>query len=369
MDDFIVTPYEVKGRVDYQKLIVQFGTEEITDELLERIRNITGDLHFLLERKIFYTHRDLTLLLDEYEKGKEFVLYTGRGPSEEMHVGHLIPFIFTKWLQETFDAKALIQLTDDEKFLAKEQLSLEDTRNFAYENAKDIAAVGFDPKKTEIFLNTEFIHNEYPIALRVAKKITFSTIKAVFGFDNSTNIGLIFFTSLQSVPAFLESVRRGEPVNVLVPMGIDQDPHFRITRDVAPKLGFPKPACVHSKFFPSLDGEEKMSASKPHTAIYLNDSPEDVRKKIWRAFTGGRGSLEEQKKLGGNPEVCSVFKYYEYLFEPDTKKLMERKDMCTKGEIICGDCKKELAERIIKFLEEHRKQREKVDLEKYMVRD
>ena len=62
-------------------------------------------------------------VLDDVEKKKPFFLYTGRGPSSTaMHMGHLIPFIFTKWLQETFDVPLVIQLTDDEKFLFKGQL-------------------------------------------------------------------------------------------------------------------------------------------------------------------------------------------------------------------------------------------------------
>ena len=74
-------------------------------------------------RGIFFSHRDITTMLDLYEKGKKFYLYTGRGPSSEaLHLGHLIPFQFTKWLQDTFDCPLVIQLTDDEKFIFKEEL-------------------------------------------------------------------------------------------------------------------------------------------------------------------------------------------------------------------------------------------------------
>jgi tryptophanyl-tRNA synthetase len=120
---------------------------------------------------------------------------------------------------------------------------------------------GFDPKKTRIFSDFEYSKTLYRIATEVAKKITFSTAKAVFGFDNSTNIGMIFFTAMQSAPAFLPSVEAGKNVPVLIPHAIDQDPHFRVTRDIAPKLGYYKPAAIHCTFLPGLGGSDKMSAS------------------------------------------------------------------------------------------------------------
>lgn len=58
-EDFIVTPWEVKGIVDYDRLIKEFGTEKITEEILDLLRNHAGELHPLLKRKIFFSHRDL----------------------------------------------------------------------------------------------------------------------------------------------------------------------------------------------------------------------------------------------------------------------------------------------------------------------
>src|SRR3989338_11378968 len=98
-DDFIVTPWEVHGDVDYDRLICTFGTEKIDKRLLDRIKKNTGDLHYFLRRGIFFSHRDMHWLLDHYEKESTFFLYTGRGPSGNTHFGHLIPWIFTKWLQ------------------------------------------------------------------------------------------------------------------------------------------------------------------------------------------------------------------------------------------------------------------------------
>lgn len=370
-NDFVVTPWEVKGEVDYEKLVERFGTQLINSPLLAKIRRQAGELHFMLRRGIFYSHRDLGWVLEEYEKGNKFVLYTGRGPSGSTHLGHLMPWIFTKYLQDAYDAKLLFQLTDDEKFLFNEALTQEDTRGYAYENALDVVALGFDPKKTEIFLDTEYITSLYKTALRVAKRVTFSTAKAVFGFNNSTNIGSIFFTSIQSVPAFLESQRQGRAVPCLIPCAIDQDPHFRVTRDIASALGYPKPALVHCKFFPSLTGSDKMSASKTETSIFTTDTPEAAEEKIMNAFTGGGATVEEQRAKGGKPLECSIYQYYYYVFEEDDERVAELSRKCKEGEIVCGECKRILAARVKAFLVDHQRAREKAKdkLERFIIRD
>jgi tryptophanyl-tRNA synthetase len=371
-EGFVVTPWEVKGKIDYDKLIKQFGISPIDENLLARIKKHTKELHFMLRRKIFFAHRDLNWLLDEYEKGNEFYLYTGRGPSGHTHLGHLVPWIFAKWLQDKFDVKLYFQITDDEKFLFKRELELEDTKRFSYENILDIIALGFDPKKTFIFLNTEYSKTLYPQAIRVAKHITFSTAKAVFGFENESNIGQIFFTSMQAVPAFLESVKRKKNVPCLIPLGVDQDPHFRVARDVMPKLGYYKPVLIHSKLLPSLLGPgTKMSASDPRSTIYTTDSEEVVRKKIMNAFTGQQPTAELQRKLGGNPEICSVCQYYYFLFEEDDKKVEEIFEAERNGSLLAGEHKADLAERVVKFLKEHQKKREKAkdQIEKFILRD
>ncbi|HIJ17676.1 MAG TPA: tryptophan--tRNA ligase [Thermoplasmata archaeon] len=370
-NEFVVTPYGVSGEVDYDVLIQRFGTKRIDEPLLKRISKY-GPLHHMLRRELFYSHRDLEWILDEYDKGNRFALYTGRGPSGPIHLGHLMPWTFTKYLQDVFKVNLWFQLTDDEKFMFYDHLTLEDTKKWGYENALDIIALGFDQKLTKIFLDTEYIKTMYPLAIRAAKKINFSTIKAVFGFDNSNNIGSIFFTSIQTVPCFLESLEKGKKVPCLIPCGIDQDPHFRITRDVAEGLGYYKPALVHAKLMPSLAGAEKMSTStKADTTIFTTDDKKTVKKKVMNAFTGGRVSVEEQRKLGGNPDICSVFQYQAYFFEPDDTKLAKLQADCRSGGIMCGECKTILFEKVWKFLEEHQRRREKAKdvVQEFFIRD
>ncbi len=117
-DDFVVTPWHVEGEIDYDKLIKRFGTQKITNQLLERIKKIAGEDHFMLRRGIFFSHRDMNRILDDYEKGKKFFLYTGRGPSGHTHIGHLVPWVFAKWLQDKLGGNMYFHFTDDEKFLS-----------------------------------------------------------------------------------------------------------------------------------------------------------------------------------------------------------------------------------------------------------
>jgi tryptophanyl-tRNA synthetase len=357
-EEMVVTPWEVSGKIDYDKLIKEFGTQPLTPEILERIKKHTGTLHPQLERRIFFSHRDVDWILQRYEAGEKFVLYTGRGPSGPVHIGHLAPWIFTKYLQDKFGAKLYFQITDDERFLYHDNFTMTEPRKWAYENALDLIALGFQPDKTRIIMDTKSMGYMYDLALQIAKNVTFSTARAVFGFQDSTNIGLLFYPAVQAVPAFLESALVGHNVPCLIPAAIDQDPYWRMTRDVAPKLGFYKPAQIHCRFVPGLGRGGKMSASMPETAIFTIDPPDLATKKVMSAFTGGRATVEEQKRLGANPDICSVYAYDYFLFM-DNKEIEELRFKCLAGNIMCGECKQILAESVEKFLIEHQEKREK----------
>lgn len=98
----VVTPWEVEakdgGKINYDKLIVDFGCSKMDTAMVSRVERLTGrPAHPFLRRNVFFAHRDFDKILDSYEKGEKFYLYTGRGPSSEsLHLGHLVPFMFTK---------------------------------------------------------------------------------------------------------------------------------------------------------------------------------------------------------------------------------------------------------------------------------
>ncbi len=353
--DFTVTPWEVSGSVDYDKLVKQFGTKKIDEKLKAQLAKDAGELHYMLRRDYFFSHRDLDFALDDYEKKKGIFLYTGRGPSGSMHVGHLIPLVFTKWLQEKFGANLYMEITDDEKFLVKQNANWEDTQKYSHENILDMIAVGLDPKRTFIFKDSEYVRNVYPLLLKVAKKTTLSTAKAVFGFTDSTNIGLAFYPAYQIVPTFFEKKR------CLIPAAIDQDPYWRIQRDIAEELGYYKTSAIHSKFLPPLTGVEgKMSSSIAETAIWLYDDEKMVGNKINNyAFSGGRANVGEHRKLGGNPEIDVSYQWLSIFFEQDDKKLKKIREDYESGKMLSGELKQILIEKINTFLAAHRGKREK----------
>ena len=358
---FTVTPWQVSGTVEYDKLIDKFGLSRIDDAMHTRIVRIAREDHFMLRRKIFLAHRDLAWLLAEYERGNPFFLYTGRGPSGRTHLGHIMPWIFVRWLHDRFKVPLYFQFTDDEKYLFKEELSREDVHEYMLENMKDVLALGFDTKRTHFISNIIHAGLIYPRALDVAKRITFSTARAVFGFTNQTNIGSIFYTSMQAVPAFLHSDLTGKNVPCLIPHAIDQDPHFRVSRDILPRLGYEKPASIQCRFLPGLQGVGKLSSSEGE-AIYLDDSEKDVKRKINKyAFSGGKDTVEEHRKHGGNPDVDVSFQYLAMMFEPDDNTLDRLAADYRSGRLLSGELKRILIDKINTFLTEHRERRRRAE--------
>ena len=368
---YVVTPWEVSGEIDYGKLIKEFGVKSLDDKILNRLEKHTKDLHYFLKRKIFFAHTYFDTILDLVEKGNKFYLYTGRAPSGPVHLGHLVPWIFCKWLQDKFNVNLLFQIPDEEKFLFNESLTLEDTKKWADENILDIIAIGFNPKKTKIFLDTEYAKTMYKHACRIAKKITFSTVKTTFGFTDSNNLGEIFYTSMQSVPAFLPTILEGKTTYCLIPCAIDQQPHFFLTNDVAHKLGYPKTATILARFLPGLQGTHKMSTSVENTTIFTVDTPQQVKNKVIKyAFSGGRETIEQHRKFGGNPDIDIPYQYLTYFLE-DSNKLKQIYDDYKYGKLLTGELKEFTIEVINKFLKEHQARRQKAKniVEKFMLRD
>ncbi|XP_004921808.1 tryptophan--tRNA ligase, cytoplasmic [Bombyx mori] len=371
-DEDFVDPWTVTGKsdtgIDYDKLIKRFGSQKIDDELIQRFEKVIGrKAHHLLRRGIFFSHRDLNVILNLHEAGKKFYLYTGRGPSSDsMHLGHMIPFMFTKWLQDVFNVPLIIQLTDDEKVLWRD-IKVEDARKMAYNNAKDIIAIGFDPSNTFIFNDLDFIGQcpaFYQNMLRIQKCVTYNQVKGIFGFGDSDVIGKITFPSIEAAPAFSTTfpfIFENKIVHCLVPCAIDQDPYFRMTRDVAVRLKLPKPSLIHSTFLPALQGaQHKMSASDCNASIFLNDTPKQIKNKINKyAFSGGQITVEEHREKGGNTDVDISYKYLVFFLEDDDK-LAEIKKSYESGQMLTGELKKIAIDTITGYVQDYQARRAKV---------
>eukprot|EP00252_Welwitschia_mirabilis_P006479 TRINITY_DN17368_c0_g2_i1.p1 TRINITY_DN17368_c0_g2~~TRINITY_DN17368_c0_g2_i1.p1 ORF type:complete len:409 (-),score=94.14 TRINITY_DN17368_c0_g2_i1:78-1304(-) len=366
-EDQIVTPWEVTGKnggIDYDKLIEKFGCQKLEESIVRRIERLTHrPAHVFLRRGVFFAHRDFEKILDAFERGEKFYLYTGRGPSSEaLHLGHLIPFMFTKYLQDAFKVPLVIQLTDDEKSMWK-NLTVEESERLARENAKDIIACGFDISRTFIFSDFGYLGGDfYRNVVSIAKCVTLNQVRAIFGFTGEDHIGKVSFPPVQAAPSFPTSFPhlfgKRKDIRCLIPCAIDQDPYFRMTRDVAPRLGYQKPALVESLFFPALQGETgKMSASDSTTAIYVTDSSKDIKSKVNKyAFSGGGDTIEQHRKFGANLEVDVPVKYLSFFLDDD-EELENIKREYGAGRMLTGEVKKRLIEVLTDLIERHRKAR------------
>ncbi|KAI5190357.1 tryptophanyl-tRNA synthetase [Nematocida sp. AWRm77] len=357
-----VTPWEVSSshankQINYAKLVEQFGCQKFTKEMVEAY---SLD-HILFRRGMVFAHRDFQSLLQRAGEGKPVYLYTGRGPSSRsMHLGHAVPFLLCRYLQKKLNCKVVIQLTDDEKFIWKD-VTLEDVLMYGRENAKDIIAFGFDPKNTFIFSNVEYSHKFLKTTLSIEKSFMLKDYMKVFGFTDTSKVGQVSFPSRQMAPCFPSSFPSMLPKDAqcLVPASIDQDPYFRLARDISHKLGCAsKPAMIYTYFLPALQGiGEKMSASADTSSIYLSDTPEQIKKKINKyAFSGGRDTLEEHRKLGGDPEADIAFQYLRFFLEDDAL-LQKYEDGYKKGEILSGEMKKLCIETLQGFVKQFQESR------------
>ena len=354
--------------VDYGKLLVEFGTTQISRDLLERLERLACiPLPGILRRGLFFSHRSLDELLTIVEthrkagkSGPPFYLYTGRGPSSEsLHLGHLIPFIMTKYLSDAFLVPVVIQITDDEKYIFRD-LSQEEIKTMAMENIKDIIAVGFNPERTFIFTNTDYIGEMYRNILTIQKNLTQNQVKGAFGLTPTDNIGKYAFPPVQIAPAFSSSFPKvlSACLPCLVPCAIDQDPFFRLTRDISSKISpnLLKPSVIHSKYLPSLLGcNTKMSSSEPNGAIFLDDTT-SLKAKVGKIFTGGRDTLEEHRRLGANLEVDVPFAYLK-VFLDDSARLAEIEKDYGSGKMLTREIKSILYDVLLSIIQDHQKRK------------
>jgi tryptophanyl-tRNA synthetase len=206
----------------------------------------------------------------------------------------------------------------------------------------------------------------YPNVVRIHKAVTTNQVKGIFGFTDSSNIGKMAFPAIQAAPSFPSSFPHifgpnTTDVPCLIPCGIDQDPYFRMTRDVAPRLGFLKPSLIHSKFFPALQGSQtKMSASDSNSAIYLTDNKEQITAKIMdHAFSGGGATTEEHRKNGANLAVDVSYQYLTFFLDNDAE-LAEIAAKYGSGAMLTSEVKKILIETLNKLVVQHQTARSAV---------
>ena len=371
-EKFTFNPWEVKGDINYHKLVEKFGVS-----LMKDLPKVFQE-ELIFRRKIIFSHRDFHRILESIRDKKKFVMMTGLMPTGKFHLGHALVAKQFPFYQK-LGAKIYIAVADIEAYNARQQ-SLEDSRKIAIEEyITNYIALGLKPENVEIYFQSDRSNNSkksnayYRLQNLLARYATFNEFKAVYG---DINPGKMLSSLLQASDMLHAQLPEFEgDCPVVVPVGIDQDPHLRIARDISKRtkgIKFTQLSSTYHHMLPGLRGVTagKMSASDPNSFIALTDNEKTVKNKINKyAFSGGQATLEEHKKKGGNPDIDVSFQYLKMFFEEDDKKLEEIYNNYKSGKMTTGELKKYTIDKINKFLAEHQKKREKAkkDIDKFIL--
>ncbi len=428
----LINPWSSQQYKDYAKLRDQFGIAPFDFDM--------PDAPKLFRRGVIFGHRGFEYVYDAIKSNSNFAVLTGLMPSGRMHFGHKMTIDQVRYYQSK-GADIHIAVADIEAY-AFRNISLKDAERIALEEyVPSYIALGLNPEKIEVYFQSRR-QEVKDIAWKLAKKVNMSEFLAIYGFSGEDNMSHLFSPLIQVGDILHVQLEKfGGPRPTVVPVGVDQDPHMRLTRDIVArwrmfsiskqgsslavfykgedaekalkgllpyleiagfsefKLNIPykalyildstpldvirvdkalieyekeinenafySPAATYHRLMTGLTGG-KMSSSVPESAIFLTDSPDEARKKVMRAKTGGGVTLEEHRKYGGNPDICTVYELFVYHLVDDDSYLKEIHESCKKGERVCGPCKKEAAEIIYNWLKDFHEKREQA---KEMVKE
>jgi tryptophanyl-tRNA synthetase len=310
-----------------------------------------------MRRGVIFGHRDFGSVLHAMKEQKEFAVMSGIKPSGEFHLGTLMTAREVIYFQQQ-GGMAFYCIADVEAY-EDNNLSFEQSQKIAVSNVADLLTLGFDPEHGYIYRQSkeERVKN---LAITFGRGVTLATMKAIYG---ERHMGLYLAALIQAGDILLPQLTEfGGPKPTVVPVGIDQDPHLRLTRDLAfkfrKKYKFIPPSSTYHKLIKALDGGPKMSKRNPLSYFTLEEPPEVIAKKISRAFTGGRASEKEQRKLGANPDICPIYDLYLFQFYEEDKDVIKlRNEECRGGTILCGECKTRLIRIVTEFITNHQHKR------------
>lgn len=348
-------PWSIEDVEDYDRLIRVFGIERINDNLLRSL----PFLNRYMRRRIVFGHRGLWEIIKAIKENRVYAVMSGIKPTGVFHFGSKITAEQIIYFQQLSPKAIVFYAVADIEAWEDNGIPLKESREIAVDNVADLLALGIDYKRLYVYRQSEE-ERVLRLSYVFARGLTYNLLEAIYG---EKHIGMYMSALVQVADILLPQLEEfGGPKPTIVPVGVDQDPHIRLTRDIARKYsreyGFILPSSVYHKLQKSLTGSGKMSKRDPMSYLTLNDSSKMVELKIKRAFTGGRETAELQRKLGGRPEICVVYQLWLYHVDDDVKvsRVFEE---CKSGKRICGECKLELIEEINKFLEKHKERKEK----------
>lgn len=338
-----VDPWGSKLLRNYEDAFDQFG--------LSKFNNSLKLDYYLFKRNIIIAHRDFNKVFNRIKDGKPFIQMTGIASSGKLHFGHKIDIDLFVFLSKLKNSKNYFSIADIDAYCSREKFnSLEETKKFAIENIAHALALGV-PKEA-IYLQSKKESRYYNFSYELAKKITKNTFEATYG---HVDLGKIQAGLLQYTDILHTQLKEYEgKMPSITGIGLDQDPHAKITRDLARKFKLELPSFIYFAHQGGLQQGKKMSSSEPDTAIFLDDSDEEIKKKIANTFTGGRNTLKEQTEKGGKPEICKIYEFQRFHNSND-KEIEEIYKRCKSGNLLCGECKQLCLDFILDFIEKHRK--------------
>ena len=452
-----IDPWSSTQSTDYTRIIEQFGLSNMNNLSLPN----PSHLH---RRGIVFAHRDLDIVLDAQKTGEKFGVLTGLMPSGRMHLGHSMVIEQVKWFQQ-MGGDVTIAVADLES-QATRGVSLEKGREIALtEYVANYAALGLNPDLTNVYFQSSRSEVQR-LGFQLGKRTNLSEFEAIYGFRGETNLAHVQAPMVQ-VGDILhpQTEDYGGLRPIVVPVGVDQDPHLRLTRGIASKtnwfnvkenngpgvliglsvqdenaellgqqpngridkkkvanifamivsdlseLGFsdinsnPKqgtvvvpsatkrdmnkirfkllklerklggmgllaPASTYHHFAVGLTGE-KMSSSKPKTTIFLDDDIDSITKKIRKAYSGGQSTIEEHRRIGGNPDIDVAYQYMMYFFEESDSYLAELNSEYRNGKILAGEMKQICIDKATDWMENHQELRAQTEhlVEEFLADD
>jgi tryptophanyl-tRNA synthetase len=354
----VINPWGNTYVEDYSKLFEEFGIEPFNEEIIKRIPNPNK----LIRRGIVFGHRGFETVLEAIENKQPFAVMSGIKPSGPMHLGSITTASEIVYFQKEFGAKAFYCIADIESYVDNRLFYGDSTVvDTAVDNLADILALGLDSKNAYVWRQSQE-KRVMDYAFIFGANVTTATMNAIYG--EQTNFGLYLSALVQCGDILIaENPDFGGPKPVVVPVGLDQDPHIRLVRDLSRKLqssfGFVLPSATFHRLMRGLDGSEKMSKRNPMSYFDLDEDLDSIKMKIMNALTGGRTSVAEQKKLGGEPEKCMIYELCVFHFEEDDEKLIETYNDCKNGTLLCGEHKQQVVDMVFSWIKNHRRKKER----------
>lgn len=344
----IIDPWGSELPEDYTRIVKDFGLERFNSKIFPKPNK-------LMRRGVVFAGRDLKIISRAIKEKKPYYVLSGLMPSaEKLHLGNKLVVDNIKYFQQN-NAKTFVLVADLEAASVRD-IDLKEARKRALNyHIPAYIALGLDIKKTTFYFQSEN-KEVMKLAYEFSKRITLNEFKAAYG---KPSPGKIMAVMTQAGDILFPQLKETMPG--IIPVGVDQDPHIRITRDIVKrtKRRFFAPSSLYHKYTPALNGSLKMSKSTPNSYIELPEDPKTACNKLKRALTGGRESIAKQKKLGGQPEKCMIFELYKQHLIEDDKELNKRYNDCKKGKILCGECKEHACKLITAFMNKLTKDMEK----------